>query len=861
MKKTTACLAGLLLGSLIAVPCTSEPTRDNARASVTSGTGNPQEPVTERARQEWALGCAAVLTERNHDDHTLLGGCPLSESDKAAKKRLLSDSWGIDSREKLLETLKWIEDAGHRAQFEALRGLIAPLTEREFQTLLERERDPGVCNKLRMVRRYSGPLGRKSLYGWDYSRAICLCRWAYVAGYLEEKEAWERIMPMALLLQETFDSWEDLGRNYLIGRQFWSLQETEKSGWRCEDAFQRLLDMRSSPWNRYPWAVRLKESEDGGTPRPPQKEEPKDRKQKMNRIAAGEGHGRENSQMVGTRSSGSWWPNGGLLVSLMMAVQAADSQPTATASGRKIVVPDDYATIEAAVGAANPGDTVFLKTGTYHEAIDLKSGIKLVGEQRDNVIVQFGDSRSVITVRDCTDVSISGLTIRHMTTSRGPGRNAGVVVNKSRAVLSQCRVAEAAGSGVEIANQADVTINSCVVESSGARGIEIKNSRAVIHACEVARNPVLGIVLIGPQTAATVRYCRISESRFAGLGVWLGATGRAEENDIQGNEVGIEVRDAGADAVLFKNHCHGNKRAGIQIHAGAKARAEQNLCEENTGRGILVHGRNTMAILEKNRCLKNGEQGILLYAQGGGVLTANECAENKKEGIYVNTPAGEIKIEQNYCRDNQEAGIAVCAAGGGVIAQNHCQSNRCFGIYVRKTTSLVTARTNQCVWNQEDGIAFGEETQSTVQDNICSQNGGCGIMFSRGARGLAQANACEGNRFPGISVQDPNTVVTLRKNTCGANNDSGILFLNVVDSKAEGNLCRENLWSGIGVRGEKAGPTLSINRCNNNGAWGIISWAGADPNVAADNETLDNWKGGIKHRPPRPEETAMAWQL
>ena len=78
-----------------------------------------------------------------------------------------------------------------------------------------------------------------------------------MADYISEEEAWERIMPVAKMLQKTFDSWEDLGRNYIIGRQFWSYKETQRNGYIFEDAYQRLLDMPSSPWNKYPWNMNL----------------------------------------------------------------------------------------------------------------------------------------------------------------------------------------------------------------------------------------------------------------------------------------------------------------------------------------------------------------------------------------------------------------------------------------------------------------------------------------------------------------------------------------------------------------------------------------------------------------------------
>ncbi len=288
MKKIALCLAGLLLGNLFATASISEPNQKAVGvASDKDATDSREEPVTERARREWALGCAAVLAERNREDHTLLGGCIPGKLGQADLRRRLSGSWGINSREELFKTLDWIDEAGHRADFETAGRLVSLLSETQFQALLRKADNAEASNRLRVARQYYKQLGDKSICGWDYTRAICLCRWAYVAGYINEDQAWQRIMPMALRLQEKFDSWEDLGRNYLIGRQFWSYQETQQNGWLFEDAVQRLLDMQSSPWNRYPWDLELK---DGGqkdsTPKEEPKEEPKEQKGGKEAIAA-----------------------------------------------------------------------------------------------------------------------------------------------------------------------------------------------------------------------------------------------------------------------------------------------------------------------------------------------------------------------------------------------------------------------------------------------------------------------------------------------------------------------------------------------------------------------------------------------
>jgi hypothetical protein len=257
------CLTTVLLASLTA-SCGVNPSSAPDRVTAPEKGFASRRPACgeETAQRQWALGCAAVLTERNHDDHTLLSGCDLTDRSRAEKRVILADSWGIHNRADLLVTLASLQAEGHRADFEAVGKLMAGLDQDTYEKLLAAEDDPEAISKMEIARAYYPLLGAKSLYGWDYSRAICLCRWAYVAGYISEQEAWDTIMPLARVLQQTFDSWEDLGRNYLIGRKFWSHEQTTKNGWLCEDAVQRLLDMRDSPWNQHPWDLDLSESDE-----------------------------------------------------------------------------------------------------------------------------------------------------------------------------------------------------------------------------------------------------------------------------------------------------------------------------------------------------------------------------------------------------------------------------------------------------------------------------------------------------------------------------------------------------------------------------------------------------------------------
>jgi hypothetical protein len=92
---------------------------------------------------------------------------------------------------------------------------------------------------------------RSSLVGWDYCRYIMLCRWGYMVGFLTEDEVWRRIMPAARTLQGGFGSWAELGQDYLVGREFWSREETARTGQMYRDIEKWLVRDPRSPWKQF----------------------------------------------------------------------------------------------------------------------------------------------------------------------------------------------------------------------------------------------------------------------------------------------------------------------------------------------------------------------------------------------------------------------------------------------------------------------------------------------------------------------------------------------------------------------------------------------------------------------------------
>ncbi len=215
-----------------------------------------REPSVEQ--KAWALATTAVLFETNGDRHDILGGREKTPENMNVWKNSLIEWWGIRNRQDLYGMLRWLDMSGHRRSFDKMSKIMTTFkTEAAFDSMVASLMDEERKNQWKVIRWYWYQNGEKSILAWDYGRYIALCRWGYLVGYLDEKEAWALIMPIARLLQKKFKSWDDLGENYLTGRHFWSLKHFNDTGWYYFQAKKKLLEDPKSPWRTIPWDLPL----------------------------------------------------------------------------------------------------------------------------------------------------------------------------------------------------------------------------------------------------------------------------------------------------------------------------------------------------------------------------------------------------------------------------------------------------------------------------------------------------------------------------------------------------------------------------------------------------------------------------
>lgn len=299
-----------------------------------------------------------------------------------------------------------------------------------------------------------------------------------------------------------------------------------------------------------------------------------------------------------------------------------------TPSHARLVVPEQYQTIQAAIDAANSGDTVFVKRGTYNETLTFKDGIELAGEDRDTTIVSFatpptafykhgGPPKAPLVVIKCKAGKVSDITFRETATD---SRHVG---EPDYAWLAQAIVVEASS----------IVILNCAATSEASDGVYVggldprNSSKLILDRNICSSNRGSGIyVSIGNFVGLTHNVCK--------------------ENDLAGIYCGAE------DSDVADNTCEKNRDSGIWVAAGS--RIIRNTCRQNGNDGIYIRARGESPYVQDNLCEDNLQAGIHIE-EGNPVLSANRLRKNHFYGLSYHSES-KPKIEVPQIFENNRRG-------------------------------------------------------------------------------------------------------------------------------------------------------------------------------------------------------------
>jgi parallel beta-helix repeat protein len=134
-----------------------------------------------------------------------------------------------------------------------------------------------------------------------------------------------------------------------------------------------------------------------------------------------------------------------------------------------ITVPGDYATIQGAINAADPGDTILVQHGTYYEHLTIDKSLTITGEDRDITIIDGSLNGTAVRI-DADNVQIKEFTIRN-------GYEGIYILNSDGNTVSQSNITLNVFEGLVIENSANNLITSNLISFNGWDGVYMFSAR------------------------------------------------------------------------------------------------------------------------------------------------------------------------------------------------------------------------------------------------------------------------------------------------------------------------------------------------------------------------------------------------
>ena len=266
----------------------------------------------------------------------------------------------------------------------------------------------------------------------------------------------------------------------------------------------------------------------------------------------------------------------------------------AKASPRIIHVPLDYSTIQAAVNASSPGDTILVGAGTYNETVTVGKNLSLIGAGSSNSIIDGRGLGPGVNITGAGGVTVSGFTIR----------NADIV-----------------SSGVIVAFSDDVTITDNIIRaSSQSNGTYIVGSNAVTVQNNNITANVWGIAVQGG-FGNTIRANNVT-GNSVGIGVFSSQGNKITDNQLRKAQKGLEFNYASTSNVVARNIIS-NNTFGLWVQSSSQNLVtENNIDFNNQGAspiGVYLRGTSGNTIYHNN--IRNNT--IQMFGASAGDMTGN----------------------------------------------------------------------------------------------------------------------------------------------------------------------------------------------------------------------------------------------
>ncbi|MGW4651067.1 right-handed parallel beta-helix repeat-containing protein [Kitasatospora sp. NPDC004289] len=382
----------------------------------------------------------------------------------------------------------------------------------------------------------------------------------------------------------------------------------------------------------------------------------------------------------------------------------------------------EYQTLAEAVAAAEPGDTLTVRAGTFRENVVLDKAVTL--RPADGPGTVRLDPPAGVPLTLAADAVVQGLVIE------GSERAAPAVLVHGPGVaaeLTGCRVEATADSGVELTDGAALTLRGCTVLNPAGLGVRLRAGAALVaESTELAGSAQVGLAVLDGSTAR-LENCRVHHAGGAGVLI----TGVGSSVELTGCEV-YEIKGSGVlaekQAVGRLSDCtvHRVSDNGLTLDSGAELTLTGCRLYELAENGADLRGRARLTL--EHATVREFGRGALAVWDPGTEVSALSCELHSSTGDYP----------------------AVWVSDGARATLTDCSVHDVPGaLSVLDRDSLVTAK--DCSFSAVRSSAVSVSGGATVQLADC--------RVQQAATGLWFRDHGSGGRLTGCEVSEVGTGV------------------------------------------------------------------------------------------------------
>ena len=333
-----------------------------------------------------------------------------------------------------------------------------------------------------------------------------------------------------------------------------------------------------------------------------------------------------------------------------------------------ITVPTDFPTIQAAINASNPGDTIKVLSGIYTEQLTISKNLTIIGSGAKFTIIKVPPLEElqlnvnglpyIVEVNNGAEVTMKGFTIS------GPeGTNCidliGISVLEGAILkLNSVTVNGCTGNGILIGpgSSGHAIITKTYITDYREHGVfalergttlTMSNNKVVGSAPDAFG--IIGILFVDGVTA-TITHNEVSENicnlpdcgpdffnqtqAFGIVAVEAGQGTVISKNYISNNDAGIGVLGASGCCIIDYNKLTDNRFFGITIVDGEHTISNTKIFGGNVGVAAIAFSANTVAIL-KNVKIVGATIPVQEFPSGGftaEVVILPNSFQNSKNG-------------------------------------------------------------------------------------------------------------------------------------------------------------------------------------------------------------------------------------